>query len=67
MNQTQESKCKTCGKPTVDTGSSVVHVGGGIMEQRCRNCGWVGGQVGKFVQCPRCGDETQLDDDHSAN
>jgi len=59
--------CKVCGKPVVETGDSVVHAGGGTVEQGCRNCGWQGGQVGKFLNCPRCGDGTMLYDHHSAS
>ena len=68
MSEVSENRnCKTCGKPVVDTGDTVVHTGGGMVEQRCRNCGWMGGQVGRFSQCPRCGDATQLVNDHNAN
>lgn len=51
----------------MDNGTGgIVHVNGGTVEQKCRNCGWRGGQVGKFSNCPRCGDGTQLVDDHNA-
>lgn len=63
----QEKPCASCSKPVVLIGGGWVHVGGGTVEQKCRNCGWSGGQVGKFSNCPRCGDGTQLVDDHSAS
>ncbi len=60
--------CKQCGKVVIDTGTDgVVHNGAGTVEQRCKNCGWTGGQYGKFSQCPRCGDQTSLIDDHFAS
>ena len=66
--QNQNRVCATCGKPVVDTGTAgFVHVGGGQMEQKCRNCGWTGGQVGRYYQCPRCGDATQFGNDHIAS
>jgi ribosomal protein S27AE len=62
-----QKTCAKCGKPVIDTGTGgLVHVGGGTMEQKCGNCGWSGGQAGGFSQCPRCGDETQLSNDHAA-
>lgn len=67
-NNIEGKKCKVCGKPVIDTGTGgVVHAGGGTIEQGCRNCGWQGGQVGKFLNCPRCGDGTMLYDHHSAS
>ena len=66
-NQNQSRVCATCGKPSIDTGTGgIVHAGGGTVEQRCRNCGWTGGQIGRYPQCPRCGDQTLLVDDHAA-
>ena len=65
-----ERPCKTCGKPVIDNGlGNVVHVGGGVVEQVCKNgsCGWKGGQSGGFDKCPRCGDGTQLVTDHRAS
>lgn len=62
----ENTNCKVCGKPVIDTGNGMVHAGGGTVEQHCRNCGWSGGQVGKFLQCPRCGDATNLVDTHNA-
>lgn len=68
MSDTQENRnCAKCGKAVIDTNGVVVHVGGGTVEQHCRNCGWSGGQVGRFSKCPRCGDGTQLTDDHIAS
>ena len=65
--QPQNHLCKICGKEVFDNGTGgVVHAGGGTTMQRCKNCGWTGGQIGKFVQCPRCGDCTSLVDDHNA-
>jgi len=70
-NQAPENRnCKVCGKPLVDTGmGGTAHAEGGEMAQRCKNpsCGWSGSQVGKFTSCPRCGDSTQLADDHMAS
>lgn len=66
-NSNQQRNCAVCGKPVVDNGTGgVAHIGGGAVEQKCRNCGWSGGQYQKFVHCPRCGDSTQMYDDHSA-
>ena len=63
----ENRSCKICGKPVIDMGNGeVVHSQGGTVEQRCRSCGWGGGQVGKFTNCPRCGDATNLSDDHIA-
>ena len=61
--------CATCGKPVALVNGSYVHDGGGTVEQKCKNpaCNWKGGQVGKFSSCPRCGDATQLVDDHIAS
>lgn len=70
MSETNQNRqCKVCGKEVVDAGmSGVVHVGGGAVEQVCKNlsCGWIGGQAGKYESCPRCGDKTQLVDGHTA-
>ena len=68
METHTQRPCKVCGQPVVDTGSVMVHVGGGAVTQKCQNpsCGWVGGQAGKFTACPRCGDGTRLIDDHKA-
>jgi len=69
-NQNQSRTCKVCGKEVVDNGAGgVAHVGGGTVEQECNSgsCGWRGGQYGKFSKCPRCGDGTQLVDDHQAS
>lgn len=66
--ENQSRKCATCGKPIIDNGTGgIAHVNGGMVEQKCENCGWMGGQYGKFVQCPRCGDETSLIDHHAAS
>ena len=62
-----ETNCKTCGKPVVDNDGMLAHEGGGVTTQGCKNCGWTGGQYGKYSQCPRCGDGTSLFDDHYAN
>ena len=62
------SNCLVCGKEIVETENGTkVHIGGGAVEQKCRNCGWSGGQYGKYSQCPRCGDMTSLVDDHNAS
>lgn len=69
-SNSQTRNCKTCGKPVIDTGTAgIVHAEGGTVTQRCQNpsCGWTGGQVDKFSNCPRCGDGTQLVDDHIAS
>lgn len=65
--ESKNRACKTCGKPVVDNDGSVAHDGGGMITQTCKNCGWSGGQYGKYTQCPRCGDMTSLVDDHAAN
>lgn len=68
-SQNQTRACKICSKEVIDMGTGgVVHSEGGTVTQHCKNlsCGWSGGQVGKFLNCPRCGDGTQLVDDHSA-
>ena len=67
-NQNQTRNCKSCGKEVIDTGTGgVVHAGGGMVEQKCQNCGWMGGQYGGFKQCVRCGDMVSLINDHSAS
>ena len=58
--------CKTCDEPVADVNGTLVHIGGGTMTQRCNHCGWKGGQIGRFSQCPRCSDQTSLVDDHAA-
>lgn len=66
----QSRACKICGKGVIDTGTGgIVHVDGGAMMQNCKNpsCGWNGSQIGKFSNCPRCGDGTQLVDSHMAS
>ena len=72
MSETSEKKenrnCAKCGKPVIKNDSGVIaHIGGGIVEQRCNNCGWTGGQYGGFTQCVRCGDSTSLVNDHYAS
>lgn len=67
MEIPQQKNCATCGKPVVDNNGVLAHVGAGVIEQKCKNCGWSGGQYGKFSQCPRCGDMTSLVDDHVAS
>lgn len=63
----QPSACKVCSKTVLDNGQGVVvHVDGGMMEQRCKNCQWTGGQYGGYTSCPRCGDGTSLVNDHIA-
>lgn len=65
--QNAARNCKVCGQPVVENEFGVVvHVGGGQINQKCRSCGWNGGQVGKFSTCPRCGDGTNLIDEHTA-
>ena len=64
----EELKCKKCGKPVVNFGiDGIAHNGAGETEQKCQNCGWVGGQAGGYTKCPRCGDATNLVNDHSAS
>ena len=66
----QPRTCAKCGQPVIDIGTGgLVHANGGTVMQRCNNpsCGWTGGQVGKYSNCPRCGDGTQLVDDHVAS
>ena len=68
---TQEHQNRHCSDPNceievMEIDSNIVHLGGGEMMQKCQNCGFVGGQVGRFSQCPRCGDQTSLVDDHRA-
>ena len=58
---------ENCTKEVIETDSGLVHEGGGQILQSCRNCGWTGGQVERFIQCPRCGDQTALLDDHVAS
>ena len=67
QHNNENKDCTNCQKPVIDTGSGIVHVGGGELTQKCQNCGWKGGQVGRFSQCPRCGDQTSLIDDHMAS
>ena len=65
-----ERPCKVCGSPVVENSfGGMVHVGGGSMMQKCKNpsCGWSGGQIGGFTSCPRCGDSTQLSNEHQAS
>lgn len=62
-----EKVCAKCGKQVFVTDNGIVHDGGGIYEQRCRNCGWSGGQIGNYQRCPRCGDQTSLISDHVAS
>ena len=67
-NKNENRNCAKCGKPVTDNGTGgVAHNGAGTVEQKCQNCGWMGGQYGKFSQCPRCGDQTSLVDDHYAS
>mgnify|MGYP001615036112 CR=1 FL=1 len=68
MSENNQTKnCGICGKLVIATPSAWVHEGAGTVEQKCRKCGWSGGQVGKFINCPRCGDATELVDDHTAS
>ncbi len=70
VNVPVERPCKTCGRTVLDMDAQgTVHVGGGEMWQKCRNasCGWEGSQYQKHLNCPRCGDGTQLVDDHRAS
>jgi DNA-directed RNA polymerase subunit RPC12/RpoP len=64
-----ESKkvCRICGKPIIETPNGLAHANGGIMEQKCNECGWVGGQAEGFVNCPRCGSQVSLVNDHKAS
>lgn len=66
MSESPTKTCSRCGKQVIEVNGSVVHVGGGTVEQRCKSCGWTGGQVGRYQNCPRCGDQTNLVDDHIA-
>ena len=67
MNESQTKNCAKCGKPVIITENGIAHIGGGMYEQDCRNCGWRGGQTGGYHQCPRCGDQTSLVNDHLAS
>ncbi|KKT20037.1 MAG: hypothetical protein UW07_C0019G0009 [Candidatus Nomurabacteria bacterium GW2011_GWF2_43_8] len=67
MTESQSKSCVKCGKPVIVTENGYVHDGGGMYEQVCRNCGWSGGQVGSYQRCPRCGDQTNLIDNHVAS
>lgn len=62
-----ERACGNCGKPVFETENGVVHVDGGMVEKRCNECGWKGGQAEPFAGCPGCGSEMSLVDDHSAS
>jgi len=67
MNEPQTKNCAKCSKPVIITENGIAHIGGGMYEQDCRNCGWRGGQTGGYQQCPRCGDQTSLVNDHLAS
>lgn len=68
QNETKVRACAVCGKPVIDNGTgNIAHESGGVTTQKCQNCGWMGGQYGRYTQCPRCGDETSLVDDHNAS
>lgn len=67
MSEVQQKNCSICGKLVIDVNGTIVHAGGGVAEQKCQNCGWTGGQAGRYTQCPRCGDMTSLVDDHVAS
>lgn len=66
-DQTQRKSCAKCGKPVILTPNGWVHEGGGMYEQKCRECGWSGGQAGSYQACPRCGNSIALVDDHVAS
>ncbi len=63
----QNRTCTICGKPVVVNGDIVAHDGGGVNEQKCNSCGWTGGQADGYQNCPRCGDQTNLVNDHVAS
>lgn len=72
MTDTSQNQHRHCSNPNckeeiIETDSGLAHIGGGEIVQNCRNCGFVGGQVGRYNQCPRCGDQTSLIDDHTAS
>lgn len=67
MAEIQKKSCVKCGKAVmILSAGTIVHDGAGTVEQRCKSCGWTGGQIGKYITCPRCGDMTNLLDDHIA-
>lgn len=63
----EERKCKGCDRNVMVTEQGVFHVNGGSMVQDCKNCGWTGSQIGGFEKCPRCGDGTQMLNNHMAS
>lgn len=63
----EHNQCEKCEKRIIETDDGIVHEGGGKILQICGGCGWRGGQVGSFVNCPSCGDGTRLSDHHSAS
>lgn len=62
----EKKYCNVCNREVLEANGNLVHNGGGEFEQKCMNCGWTGGQVGKFSTCPSCGNQTSLVDTHRA-
>jgi DNA-directed RNA polymerase subunit RPC12/RpoP len=67
MSEETNKNCSVCGKPIINTGLNLAHTDGGVVEMKCQNCGWIGGQYGGVTQCVRCGDMTSLVRDHVAS
>jgi len=64
----EEAKsCAKCGQQVTEINGALVHIGGGAMMQKCQHCGWQGSQIGRFSQCPQCGESSYLLDDHIAS
>lgn len=57
--------CLYCRRPLVFRGAWRHQDDGSTYAQRCA-CGWAGGRMGSYAECPRCGSRRDLRDDHAA-